>query len=68
MSRGPQTFRQRDITAALKAARLAGTPVARVEISRDGRIVLVMGKPSEVDGDLVQLNEGEGENPWDKRV
>jgi hypothetical protein len=66
MSKGPATFRQRDVTAALKAARLAGTPVARVEISRDGRIVLVMGKPSEID--LAQLNETEGANPWDKRV
>ena len=40
MSRGPATFRQRDVTRALKAAKAAGYPVAKVEISRDGTIVM----------------------------
>lgn len=41
MARGPCTFRQRDVTQALKAATAAGVKVARCEIDRDGRIVLV---------------------------
>src|SRR5205085_140458 len=32
MSRGPATFRQRDVTAAVKAATAAGLNIARVEI------------------------------------
>ena len=44
MSRGPATFRQRDLTAAVKAMRAAGCEVARVEIGKDGKIVVVTGK------------------------
>ena len=38
MSRGECTFRQRDVTAALKAVRDAGVEVARVEIDKEGKI------------------------------
>jgi hypothetical protein len=34
------TFRQADLSRALKAARAAGMEVGRVEISPDGRIVI----------------------------
>jgi hypothetical protein len=44
MSRGPATFRQRDLTAAVKAMRAAGCEVARVEIGKNGTIVVVTGK------------------------
>jgi hypothetical protein len=46
MSRGDCTFRQRDLTAALKAAEKSGAKVARVEVKPDGTIVVVMGEPS----------------------
>jgi hypothetical protein len=45
MSRGPANFRQRDLTAAVKAVLAAGCEVARIEIDKDGKIVVVTGKP-----------------------
>ena len=56
MSRGPATFRQRDLTAAVKAMRAAGCEVARVEIGKDGKIIVVTGKAI-VDGASDDTNE-----------
>ena len=42
MAKGPCTFRQRDVTAFLKAAHNAGDEVERVEIDKDGKIVAVI--------------------------
>jgi hypothetical protein len=44
MARGPTTFRQRDAAALIKAARIAGLEIERVEVGRDGKIVLVTKK------------------------
>jgi hypothetical protein len=41
------SVRQRDILAAVKGTVAAGVEVARVEVCKDGRIVIVAGKPSE---------------------
>ena len=41
MARTPATFKQSDVEKALRAARAAGLEVARTEIGRDGKIVLV---------------------------
>jgi hypothetical protein len=57
--RSPSTFRQRDLTAAVKAARKAGLEVGRVEIAKDGRISVVVGKAE-------LLSEPSAENPWDE--
>ena len=46
MARGDCTFRQRDLTAAIKAAAKSGAAVARVEVRKDGTIVVIMGEPS----------------------
>jgi hypothetical protein len=46
MSRGPCTFKQSDVTKAVKAVVAAGVDVARVEVGKDGRIVVIAGKPS----------------------
>jgi hypothetical protein len=43
MTRAPPTFRQSDITKAIRAARKAGVENVRVEIAKDGRIVIVTG-------------------------
>jgi hypothetical protein len=49
MSRGVCTFRQRDVTAAVKAVIAAGVPVERVEIDKDGKIVVVTSKAARLD-------------------
>jgi hypothetical protein len=44
MPRGPLRFRQRDVSAALKAFAAAGISVARVEVGKDG-VTIVPGEP-----------------------
>ena len=51
MARVRLTFRQRDVTAAIKAVEAAGHVVKRVEIEHDGKIAIVLetrsnGKPA----------------------
>jgi hypothetical protein len=41
MPSAPCNFRQRDLTRAIKGARAAGIDVARIEIEKDGRIVIL---------------------------
>jgi hypothetical protein len=61
MSRGPQTFKQSDVTRALKATVKAGIAVERVEIDKNGKIVVVAGSPEDAaDGEKPGINE------WDK--
>jgi hypothetical protein len=40
MARAPSTFRQAEVTKAVRAVRMAGVDIARVEIATDGRIVI----------------------------
>ena len=42
MTRTPRTFRQGDVTRALKATKAAGLKVTRIEIDQDGKIVLAL--------------------------
>ena len=43
MTRAPSTFRQQDVTRAIRAAIAAGVDIARIEVAKDGRIVIVTG-------------------------
>jgi hypothetical protein len=45
MSKGQQTFKQGDVTKALKAAANAGMSVKRFEIDRDGKIIVIADGP-----------------------
>jgi hypothetical protein len=49
MPRGQQTFKQGDVTKAVKAVAAAGVQVARVTIDRSGKITVETGKPMESD-------------------
>jgi hypothetical protein len=61
MARSGCTFRQRDVAAALRAARDAGVEVARFEIGKDGRIVVIVGKPNDA-----ATSQRTGEYEWDE--
>ncbi len=43
MPRGPSTFRQADLTRAVRGVRNAGVEVTRAEIGKDGKIVIIVG-------------------------
>jgi hypothetical protein len=61
MTRGPATFRQRDLTRALKATVAAGIEVAGIEIGKDGKMVIVAVKSEEL------LDEAANDvNPWNE--
>jgi hypothetical protein len=52
MPRTRCTFRVSDLRRAIKTTRAAGLEIGRVEIDRDGKIVVVPGKPPANDNDL----------------
>jgi hypothetical protein len=56
MPRAPSTFRQQDVTRAVKAVAAAGVDIARVEIDKAGKITIIAG----------ELGDGRaGSNEWD---
>ena len=61
MARGPCTFRQLDVTRALRGAAAAGIPVQRVEIDKEGKIVVITGKSPESPRDSEDKR-----NEWDE--
>jgi hypothetical protein len=53
--RSSSKFKKTDVTRAAKAVLAAGLDIARVEIAKDGAIIVVPGKPEQAAG------EGRGE-------
>jgi hypothetical protein len=47
MGRGRCGFKQCDVTRAVKGVRKADVEVERVEIHKDGKIIVIAGKPPE---------------------
>jgi hypothetical protein len=59
MPRGRCTFRQTDLTRAMKSARAAELPVERYEIERDGKIIVVLCSESSSPDREKEVNEWE---------
>ena len=57
MSKGLQIFKETDLLRAIKTFQKPGLPVARAEIDRDGKIVVVVGEGKTVQESTV--------NEWD---
>ncbi len=52
MARPVSAFKQGDVTRAVRAVAAAGQRIARIEIGKDGKIVLVTGGEAEPTNDL----------------
>jgi hypothetical protein len=59
MSHGPQRFWKRDVIRAVRAVQAAGMTIARVEVDKDGKIIVVAGEPAKEPTD-------KGANEWDR--
>ena len=59
MARAPSTFRQQDVTRAVKAVTAAGVHIARIEIDRAGKIAII------ATAEPKQVEVGE-DNEWDR--
>jgi hypothetical protein len=60
VGRAPSTFRQRDLTRAVKAVIAAGLHIAGIKVSAQGDIEVVTGDERAQDSSLREVNE------WDR--
>ena len=60
MARAPSTFRQQDVTRAVKAVTAAGVNIARIEIDKAGKIVIITADRTGQPGEMTDANE------WDR--
>jgi hypothetical protein len=56
MSKGMLTFKQTDLLRAIKAFQKAELPIARAEIDRDGKIVVVVGDGKKAEDTATELD------------
>ena len=63
MSRGPATFKQSDLTRALKGTKAAGVDVSRIKIAKDGSIEIDTSPATSAKPD-----EDEGATNWDAAI
>jgi hypothetical protein len=72
MSRGKARFQIADVERAVKGVEAAGKSAARVEVDRDGKIVIVIGKPADHDSEAVnewdELKNGKDQTEARKRI
>jgi hypothetical protein len=59
MARAPSTFRQQDVTRAVKAVTAAGVGIARVEIDKSGKITIITANAA-------GAPDGKGSTPLDE--
>jgi hypothetical protein len=60
MARAPSIFRQQDVTKAIRATKAADVDIARIEIDRAGKIVIITGAPEAAPSGFEEGNE------WDR--
>ena len=60
MARAPSTFRQQDVTRALKAVAAAGVHIDRIEIDKTGKIIIIAVHAANQAGENTEVNE------WDR--
>ena len=60
MARAPSAFRQQDVTRAVRAVTAAGVHIARVEIDKTGKIVIITANATDHGGETREANE------WDR--
>jgi hypothetical protein len=60
MARAPSTFRQQDVTRAVKAVTAAGVHVVCIEIDKSGKICIITA------GETDRLGETTEANEWDR--
>ena len=63
MPKGLQIFKQTDLLGAIRTSQKAGLSIARVEIDRDGKIVVVVGQSRQE-----SAGNDNGEQSWDAAV
>jgi hypothetical protein len=68
MTRARSIFRQQDVTKAIKGAAKAGVNIAKIEIAKDGKIVIISAgaEPSvqndDLDRELAEFESRRGQN------
>jgi hypothetical protein len=55
--RAPSTFRQQDVTRAIKAALAAGVNIARIEIDKSGKIIIITTDAPNAHSERGEINE-----------